>query len=50
MNDFIKENFRVDGSVYERNLAHYANTMDNFKDFMISLDQKNWKDSISLNQ
>lgn len=51
---FMATHFKIDSmtqdNIYERNMPSYQNAYHNFKDFMVTLRRKDWKDQIKIKQ
>ena len=56
MDQVIQENFQIDTLIqedqglYKRNQAKYASILNNFQDFMLTLDRKGASQAIKLKQ
>ena len=37
-------------NVYERNMPKYSNILQNFQDFMVTLDRRDWEKQIKIKQ
>jgi len=52
VDDFVSSNFQVGnlgaGDVYNRNMPKYSNMLNNFQDFMVTMDQQDWRKGFEL--
>ena len=51
---FLAEHFNLEGQhgqeLSDRNMPAYVHTLNNFQDFMVTMDRKDWQRSLQISQ
>ena len=54
LDKFLDEHFNLEGQsgkeFTEKNIPYYAHTLNNFQDFMVTMDRKDWQRSLQISQ
>ena len=54
LDKFLDEHFNLEGAsgkkLTEKNIPYYAHTLNNFQDFMVTMDRKDWQRSLQISQ
>ena len=54
LDKFLDENFNLEGQFgkefTKKNIPYYAHTLNNFQDFMVTMDRKDWQRSLQISQ